>query len=267
MIADHRVDIPSFDDGRALCHLGDHSLTAVIEAPGIDLAVLVERKRVLLARTNGHDVVERFVVRVTLADILGVLGVGVSRAPADDGAPVGQGERVVESRADGLDTPKISDEIRLDGIQITPANDGLIRGDGKRVCVPSADIFEVAQIARRVELSLLVAPPGDNRAVRFEGDDMPVLGRDTLHAGLGGSRNGELAEVVFAPAGDAARFSEGDDPVRSDLNLFDAHAIHPIRDAGLTVAVESPGDEGAVLEDAHGERRADGNIFEGKGIW
>ncbi len=77
MVADDRVHITGLDDSSALRHLGDHRLTAIVQAPGVHLAILVEGERVLLACANRDDVIQRLVDGITLTDVLRVLGVGV----------------------------------------------------------------------------------------------------------------------------------------------------------------------------------------------
>ena len=62
-----------------------------------------------------------------------------------------------------------------------------------------------------------------------------------------------MAEIISTPSVDAAIGAEGYCIVRADLDLIDEFGGHPAGEARLAFAVETPGDECAVVEDCQGE--------------
>ena len=251
-IANHGVDVPGLDDGGRFGQFGHHGLTVVVPSPGINSAILVEGERILFAGTNGNDISEFLVDRATLTVILRVHRVGVGRAPANHGAPVGEGKGVIESGTDSLDATERLDEVLLHQELIAPADDGFIAGNDKGVFVAGGDGFDIAD-AGHIGLALAVTSPADDGAVVFEGDDVTVVGRDCLYAGAGICRDIELAEVVLTPGKDAAILAEDDGPIRAHFDLFDGNIAHIARQGSLSLAVKSPRDHGAVMEDTEGE--------------
>ena len=248
-IADNGVDVAGFNHCGLLGEFGDDCLEVVVPSPGIDFAVLVERKRVLFAGTDGNDVRQCLVDWATLTILLSVHRIWVSRTPAHHRPPIGQSQRVIKSGTDGFDAAKRLDEVLLNKKFVAPADHCLVTSDDERVFMASGNRFDVAD-AGDGGLSLAVATPADDSAVVFEGDDVAIVSRDSLDVRTGTGGNVELTEVVLSPGINLSILAKSDSPVGADLDLLYGNVAQRSRECCLPLPIESPGNHGAVVEHA-----------------